>query len=141
MRYNVDTKALDVIKREGDSPQEVSADGWNGAVYWVNYIAPMHTVMRTLYSNETINLNISYPDVIKIAQDEYYLYVLIPSNETIYKYQKNTYALIETIDVPSGTNGIEVALGMYISQIRADANPDSTACMKQVAHRFGNRMD
>jgi hypothetical protein len=109
---------LDVIKREGDSPQDVSVYGQygqNGEVYWVNYVDPMHTVMRTSYSNETINLNISDPGEIKIAQDQHYLYALIPSNNTIYKYQKNTWALMGTIDVPSGTNGIEIAFGMYLS--------------------------
>ena len=105
---------LDVIKREGDSPQDVSVDGLNGEVYWVNYVDPMHTVMRTSYSNKTINLNISDSGEIKIAQDQHYLYVLIPSNETIYKYQKNTWRLMETVNVPSGTNGIEVAFGMYL---------------------------
>jgi hypothetical protein len=60
-------------------------------------------------------LNITYADRIEIAQDELYLYVLVVSNETIYKYRKNTGEQMGSIVVPSGTSGIEVAFGEYQS--------------------------
>jgi hypothetical protein len=63
-------------------------------------------------------LNITYADRIEIAQDELYLYVLVVSNETIYKYRKNTWEQIGSIVVPSGISGIEVAFGEYQSWSR-----------------------
>jgi hypothetical protein len=69
--------------------------------------------MSTSYAGVTIDLNITYADRIEIAQDELYLYVLVFSNETIYKYRKNTWEQMGSIVVPSGTSGIEVAFGEY----------------------------
>jgi hypothetical protein len=113
-RYNVETEVVDVIKSGGDFPQDVSVDAYNGVVYWVNVIGgSMFKVMSTSYAGETIDLNITYADTIEIAQDELYLYVLVVSNETIYKYRKSGGEQIGSIVVPSGTSGIEVAFGEY----------------------------
>ncbi|CAB4000302.1 Hypothetical predicted protein [Paramuricea clavata] len=116
-RYNVETEMLDVIKSGGDFPQDVSVDADNGVVYWVDVIDDGSTfkVMRTSYAGETKDLNITYPDTIEIALDELYLYVLVVSNETIYKYKKSTWEQMGSIVVPSGTSGIEVAFGEYQS--------------------------
>ena len=113
-RYNVETEVVDVIKSGDDFPQDISVDGDNGVVYWVNVIGGYtFKVMSTSYAGVTIDLNITYADIIEIAQDELYLYVLVVSNETIYKYRKNTWEQIGSIVVPSGTSGIEVAFGEY----------------------------
>ena len=115
-RYNVETETVESIKSGGDFPQDVSVDGDNGVVYWVNVIGgSTFKVMSTSYAGETIDLNITYADTIEIAQDELYLYVLVVSNETIYKYRKNTWEQMGSIVVPSGTSGIEVAFGEYQS--------------------------
>ena len=47
--------------------------------------------MSTSYAGETIDLNITDTGTIKIAQDELYLYVLVVSNEIVYKYKKSTW--------------------------------------------------
>jgi hypothetical protein len=113
-RYNVETETVESIKAGGDFPQDVSVDGDNGVVYWVNVIGgSTFKVMSTSYAGVTIDLNITYADRIEIAQDELYLYVLVFSNETIYKYRKNTWEQMGSIVVPSGTSGIEVAFGEY----------------------------
>jgi hypothetical protein len=113
-RYNVETEVVDAIKSGGDFPQDVSVDADNGVVYWVNVIGgSTFKVMSTSYAGVTIDLNITYPEIIEIALDELYLYVLVVSNETIYKYRKNTGEQMGSIVVPSGTSGIEVAFGEY----------------------------
>ena len=118
-RYNVETEVVDLIKSGDDFPQDVSVDADNGVVYWVNVIGgSTFKVMSTSYAGVTIDLNITYADRIEIAQDELYLYVLVVSNETIYKYRKNTWEQIGSIVVPSGTSGIEVAFGEYQSWSR-----------------------
>jgi sugar lactone lactonase YvrE len=118
-RYNVETEVVDLIKSGDDFPQDVSVDADNGVVYWVNVIGgSTFKVMSTSYAGVTIDLNITYADGIEIAQDELYLYVLVVSNETIYKYRKNTWEQIGSIVVPSGTSGIEVAFGEYQSWSR-----------------------
>ena len=116
VRYNLKTKELDVIKASGDVPQDVSVDGDNGVVYWVNFNVNFK-VISTSYAGDTIDLNITDAGTIKIGQNELYLYVLVVSNETIYKYKKSTWQQMGSIVVPSGTSGIEVAFGEY--QIRA----------------------
>jgi hypothetical protein len=116
VRYNLEIKELDVIKASGDVPQDVSVDGDNGVVYWVNFNVNFK-VISTSYAGETIDLNITDAGAIKIGQNELYLYVLVVSNETIYKYKKSTWEQMGSIVVPSGTSGIEVAFGEY--QIRA----------------------
>ena len=114
VRYNLGTKDFDVIKSRDDFPQEVSVDAHNGVVYWVNFNSNFEqNVMRTSYASETTNLNITDAGAIKIAQDELYLYVLVVSNETIYKYKKSTWEQMGSVVVPSGTSGIEVAFGEY----------------------------
>jgi hypothetical protein len=118
-RYNVETEVVDVINSGDDFPQDVSVDAGNGVVYWVNVIGgSTFKVMSTSYAGVTIDLNITYADRIEIAQDELYLYVLVVSNETIYKYTKNTWEQIGSIVVPGGTSGIEVAFGEYQSWSR-----------------------
>jgi hypothetical protein len=118
-RYNVETEVVDLIKSGDDFPQDVSVDADNGVVYWVNVIGgSTFKVMSTSYAGVTIDLNITYADGIEIAQDELYLYVLVVSNETIYKYRKNTWEQIGSIVVPSGISGIEVAFGEYQSWSR-----------------------
>ena len=113
-RYNVETEVVEAIKAGGDFPQDVSVDAYNGVVYWVNVIGgSTFKVMSTSYAGETIDLNITYADRIEIAQDELYLYVLLVSNETVFKYRKNGVEQIESIVVPSGISGIEVAFGEY----------------------------
>ena len=112
VRYNLETKALGVIKVSGDFPQDVSVDGDNGVVYWVNFNVNFK-VMSTSYDGETIDLNITDAGTIKIGQNELYLYVLVVLNETIYKYKKSTWEQMGSIVVPSGTSGIEVAFGEY----------------------------
>jgi hypothetical protein len=115
-RYNVETEVVDVIKSGDDFPQDVSVDGDNGVVYWVNVIGgSTFKVMSTSYAGDTIDLNITYADRIEIAQDELYLYVLFVSNQTIYKYRKNTWEQMGSFVVPTGTSGIEVAFGEYQS--------------------------
>ena len=105
---------VEAIKAGGDFPQDVSVDADNGVVYWVNVIGgSTFKVMSTSYAGETIDLNITHADRIEIALDELYLYVLVVSSETIYKYRKNTGEQMGSIDVPSGTSGIEVAFGEY----------------------------
>ncbi|CAB4039589.1 Hypothetical predicted protein, partial [Paramuricea clavata] len=109
-RYNVETEVVDAIKAGGDFPQDVSVDADNGVVYWVNVIGgSTFKVKSTSYAGVTIDLNITYTERIEIAQDEVYLYVLVVSNETIYKYRKNTWEQMGSIVVPSGTSGVEVA--------------------------------
>jgi hypothetical protein len=113
-RYNVETEVVEAIKAGGDFPQDVSVDAYNGVVYWVNVIGgSTFKVMSTSYAGLTIDLNITYADTIEIAQDELYLYVLLVSNETVYKYRKNGVEQIESFVVPSGISGIEVAFGEY----------------------------
>ena len=113
-RYNVETEVVEAIKAGGDFPQDVSVDAYNGVVYWVNVIGgSMFKVMSTSYAGETIDLNITYADTIEIAQDELYLYVLLVSNEIVFKYRKNGVEQIESFVVPSGISGIEVAFGEY----------------------------
>jgi hypothetical protein len=113
-RYNVETEVVDAIKSGGDFPQDVSVDAYNGVVYWVNVIGgSTFKVMSTSYAGETIDLNITYAGTIEIAQDELYLYVLLVSNEIVFKYRKNGVEQIESFVVPSGISGIEVAFGEY----------------------------
>ena len=115
-RYNVETEMVDLIKSGGDFPQDVSVDADNGVVYWVDVTdGSTFKVMRTSYAGETKDLNITYPDTIEIALDQLYLYVLVVSNETIYKYRKSTLEQMGSILVPGGTSGIEVAFGEYQS--------------------------
>ena len=116
VRYNLGTKDLGVIKAStsGDFPQDVSVDSDNGVVYWVNFNVNFK-VMSTSYAGETIDLNITDTGTIKIAQDELYLYVLVVSNEIVYKYKKSTWEQMGSIVIPSGTSGIEVAFGEYQS--------------------------
>ena len=113
LRFNVETKSLDVLKRRGNYPQDVSVDGNNGVVYWVNFdpFGVKHNIMSTSYAGETTDLNITYTGTIEIAQDVDNLYVLDVFNETIYRYNKRTLEQMGSIDVPSGTRGIEVAFG------------------------------
>ena len=115
MRYNVETKGLDVVKAPGDFPQDVSVDADNDVIYWINYdtVSAKRQVMSTSYAGETRNLNITSDGAIEIAQDELYLYVLFVSNDIIYKYKKSTWEQMGSIQVPSGTSGIEVAFGKY----------------------------
>ena len=115
VRYNVETKGLDVVKASGDFPQDVSVDADNDVVYWINYDpdSDKRKVMSTSYAGETRNLNITSDGTIEIAQDELYLYVLFVSSEIIYKYKKSTWEQMGSIQVPSGTSGIEVAFGKY----------------------------
>jgi hypothetical protein len=105
---------VEAIKAGGDFPQDVSVDAYNGVVYWVNVIGgSTFKVMSTSYAGETIDLNITYAGTIEIAQDELYLYVLLVSNEIVFKYRKNGVEQIESFVVPSGISGIEVAFGEY----------------------------
>jgi tRNA splicing ligase len=113
-RYNVETEVVEAIKAGGDFPFDVSVDAYNGVVYWVNVIGgSTFKVMSTSYAGKTTDLNITYADTIEIAQDELYLYVLLVSNETVFKYRKNGVEQIESFVVPSGIGGIEVAFGEY----------------------------
>ena len=112
--YNLGTKELRAIKTGGDFPQDVSVDADNGVVYWVNFNVNFK-VTSTSYADETLDLNITDTGTIKIAQDELYLYVLVVSNERVYKYKKSTWEQMGSIVVPSGTSGIEVAFGEYQS--------------------------
>jgi hypothetical protein len=113
-RYNVETEVVEAIKAGGDFPQDVSVDAYNGVVYWVNVIGgSTFKVMSTSYAGKTIDLNITYADTIEIAQDELYLYVLLVSNERVFKYRKNGVEQLESVVVPSGISGIEVAFGEY----------------------------
>ena len=113
-RYNVETEVVEAIKAGVDFPQDVSVDAYNGVVYWVNVIGgSTFKVMSTSYAGKTTDLNITYADIIEIAQDELYLYVLLVPNETVFKYRKNGVEQIESFVVPSGIFGIEVAFGEY----------------------------
>jgi tRNA splicing ligase len=113
-RYNVETEVVEAIKAGGDFPFDVSVAAYNGVVYWVNVIGgSTFKVMSTSYAGKTTDLNITYADTIEIAQDELYLYVLLVSNETVFKYRKNGVEQIESFVVPSGIGGIEVAFGEY----------------------------
>ena len=116
LRYNIGTNDLEVVKGGGDFPQEVSVDGDNGVVYWVNYNSDgsNYKIMCTSYGGETTDLNITYSNTVKLAQDELFLYVLDVSNEKVYKYKKSTWEQRGSINVTSGTQGIEVAFGEYI---------------------------
>ena len=115
LRYNVDTKALDVLKTRGDYPQDVSVDARNQIVYWVNFdpFSSKHSIMSTSYAKETTDLNITYGNTIEIAQDEHNLYVLDVSNETMHKYNKSSWESMGRMHLPSGTRGIEVSFGKY----------------------------
>ena len=123
VRYNVGTKDLNVVKTSGDFPQDVSVDGDNDLVYWVNFDGDNNKqkVMSTSYSGHTIDLNITFDTTIEIAHDELYLFVLFVSEEMVYKYKKSTLEQMGTITVPSGTKGIEVAFGktFILKQIAA----------------------
>lgn len=113
LRYNVKTRALDVLKRRGNYPQDASVDADNQMVYWVNFdpFSSNHNIMRTSYANETTDLNITYSGTIEIAQDERNLYVLDVSNETMDRYNKSTWEKLGSINLPNGTRGIEVSFG------------------------------
>ena len=115
VRYDIETGELDVLKGRDDFPQDVSVDGDNSIVYWVNYNsdASNYKIMSTSYTGETTDLNITYSNTIEIAQDELFLYVLDVSNEKIDKYKKSTWEQMGSMNVSSGTQGIEVAFGEY----------------------------
>ncbi|CAB4009691.1 fibrillin-2-like isoform X48, partial [Paramuricea clavata] len=133
-RYNVETEVVDAIKAGGDFPQDVSVDADNGVVYWVNVIGgSTFKVKSTSYAGVTIDLNITYTERIEIAQDEVYLYVLVVSNETIYKYRKNTWEQMGSIVVPSGTSGVEVAFDIDECCVGTSCHEQSTC-----ANSLGN---
>ena len=113
LRYNVKTRAVDVLKERGNYPQDASVDADNQVVYWVNFdpFGSKHYIMRTSYANETTDLNITYSGTLEIAQDEHNLYVLDVSNETLHKYNKSTWEKVDSTNLPSGTRGIEVSFG------------------------------
>ena len=113
VRYNVETKSLHVLKRRGNYPQDLSVDADNGMVYWVDFdpFGRKHSIMSTSYANQTTDLNITFFGTIEIAQDKDHLYVLDVMNEIVYKYRKRTWKKMGSIDVPSGTQGIEIAFG------------------------------
>lgn len=115
VRYDIETGELDVLKEGGDFPQDVTVDGDNAILYWVNYnsAGSNYKIMSTSYGGETTDLNITYSSTIEIAQDKLFLYVLDVSNEKIDKYKKSTWEQMGSIDVNSGTQGIEVAFGEY----------------------------
>lgn len=120
LRFNVETKALNTLKGRGNYPQDVSVDAENGVVYWVNFqpFGIKHNIMSTSYAGETTDLNITYTGIIEIAQDVDNLYVLDVVDEIIYKYNKRTWGKMGSIEVPSGTRGIEVAFGKYLEKSR-----------------------
>ena len=111
--YNVNTRAVDVLKKRGNYPQDASVDAGNQVVYWVNFdpFSSEHNIMRTSYANETTDLNITYSGTLEIAQDQHNLYVLDVSNETLHKYNKSTWEKVESINLPNRTRGIEVSFG------------------------------
>jgi hypothetical protein len=114
VRYDLETKNLDVIKSAGDFPQDVSVDADNEVVYWVNFLSGNSNlkVMSTSYAGGTNDLNITF-GTIEIAQDELYLYVLDVSNEIVYKYKKTTWEQIGSYSASSVTTGIEVGFGKH----------------------------
>lgn len=114
VRYDVETQELDILNTTGYFPQDVSVDGDNGVVYWVNYDSDSSSfrIMSTTYANETTDLGLVYDDdsEIGIDQDQLHLYILHGS--TVRKYVKSTRELqMPSIAVPSATTGIEIAFG------------------------------
>ena len=112
VQYNVETKVVDVLLEGNDNaPQDISVDGENEVVYWVNFINNEHKLMSTSYENITTDLGITTDGPMRIDQDQLMLYVLNPSNDMIVQYNKSTWEIVGSFNVPASTDGVEVALG------------------------------
>ena len=117
-RYNVQTQEIEVLNTTGYFPQDVSVDGNNEVIYWVNY-DPGNSefkIMSTTYANETTDLGIAYDagGNIRIDQDQLHLYIFDTSNDTIGKYVKGTWERVQNIVIPDGSIGFEIAFGKSV---------------------------
>ncbi|XP_028410565.1 uncharacterized protein LOC114533262 [Dendronephthya gigantea] len=93
------------------SAQALSVDQDNKAVYWDNFDEDKetHNLMRTYYTEQTQNLNISYNGEIELAQDYRYLYVLYKEGKTIDKYDKRTWMKLNSTQTNDGPQKVIVA--------------------------------
>ena len=91
IRYNPQDQSTETFNFDG-SAQSISADEYSNSIYWANYISATDRfeIMKTSYSGETMQLNISYSGEIRVATDENILYVLDKDNMRIDKYLKNS---------------------------------------------------
>ncbi|XP_028406460.1 IgGFc-binding protein-like, partial [Dendronephthya gigantea] len=126
---------MNVLKKVGDFPQDLSVDGDNELAYWVNFDADTgkQKVMSTSYGGHTNDLNITFDSTIEIAHDELYLFVLFVSDVMVYKYKKSTLERMGNITVPIGTKGIDVAFDQDECCIGTFCHEQST-CVNSVAN-------
>lgn len=113
IQFNVKTMVIRTLDNSRRFPQHVSVDEDNGLVYWVNYDndKEVYQLIKTSYSGITMDLNISYPGEIKIAQDMSYLYVLDTDNNRIDKYMKSSMVKVKNITVSAGAKEIITGFG------------------------------
>ena len=89
IRYNPRDGLLVPFNCTG-SAQSLSFDQFDIVVYWANFIEGSHKVMKTMLTENTVDLNITYPGEIEVTSDVFNLYVLDKENNRIDKYSKIT---------------------------------------------------
>ena len=95
----------------GGTGQSITIDQYNDAIYWANYDGSSHRVMRTLFTGQTSDLNITYFDSIILTSDVLHLYVLDTKNNRIDKISKESLEVQSNFTYSGEIHDIIVAYG------------------------------
>jgi sugar lactone lactonase YvrE len=97
----------------GGAGQSITLDQYNDVIYWVNYDRSSHRVMRTLFTGQTSDLNITYSDPIILTSDVLHLYVLDTENNRIDKISKESLEVQSNFTYSGEIHDIIVAYGEF----------------------------
>ena len=98
----------------------MSVDQDYNVVYWDNFDAntDKHNLTRTSWeTQETEALDVSYDGEIDLAQDYMHLYVLDKDNNRIDKYNKGTWAMVDSFSTLDEPLKIIVAFGRHLLHV------------------------
>ena len=98
IRYDPRDGSLQSFSYPG-SAESVSFDQFDNVVYWANFVVDdnSHKVMKTTLTEDTVDLNITYPGEIEVTSDILNIYVLDKENDRIDKYSKMSFEKLGNI--------------------------------------------
>ena len=112
-RVDLETmNAEDILSNNDNAPQVLSADTVTKDLFWVNFNDTHYVLMLTSHNKETSTLwDIAFSSEVSIGQDLLYFYVLVVDMDTVYKYKKSTWEIVDRIEVGSDIEQIIIVQG------------------------------
>jgi hypothetical protein len=118
IRYNPSDESVVQFNYNGSAAaQSISVDEHSNCIYWASYRSNTgeYEVFKTSYQGDTTQLNIVYPEMIKVETDELNLYVLDVSSMRIDIYLKSSLTRTRNITLDVAIQDLVIGYGESVN--------------------------